>query len=336
MLARIFAALLAASAAFAAPKNVIIDTDIGGDIDDAIALAQAANYAKTGEGNLLCVSIVRKAPAAAMFTKMILEYYGLENVPVAMISKQERGVPKSSRNIDGTVGRLAAEGRFKCVANAGAEIPDAAETIRGILARSPDKSVDFIALGPLNNLADLLESKPDGASPLGGADLAEKKLRQIVVMAGEFSGKYWSNPENNWVEYNLRGDKGACLRRVLRASKTPIIFSGYEIGLAMRFPYAQIQSRLKEGNPLREAYLEFSKNASKKTGKHDRPLWDPSCVLYVFAPEFFGLSLGGNVIVDKNGATRFKMSEKGLQKFLVLPENMRLKARDRIVEDVCR
>ena len=336
MTIRMLAAIFAAATAAALPKNVVIDTDIGGDIDDAIALVQAANYAKRGEGKLLCVSVVRKNPTAVLFAKMILEYYGLENVPVAMIALEGRGVAKSDRHIAGVVGRLAAEGGFKCASASGAPIPAAVETIRAALAGAPDKSVYFISLGTLHNLANFLESKPDAVSPLGGAELAEKKIAQIVVMAGDFSGKAWSGPEKGWVEYNLRGDNGESLRRVLRLSKTPIVFSGYEIGSGMRFPYAAIQSRLKEGNPLREAYLEFSKTASKKNGRHDRPLWDPSCVLYVFAPEFFGLSLSGNASVDKNGTTHFAMSKNGLQKFLILSDNMRDKARDRIVEDVCR
>ena len=60
------------SVAFAEKKNIIFDTDIGGDIDDSLALVQAISYVQKGEANLLCVSAVRNNWQCVAFSEMLL------------------------------------------------------------------------------------------------------------------------------------------------------------------------------------------------------------------------------------------------------------------------
>jgi len=43
-----------------------------------------------------------------------------------------------------------------------------------------------IAIGPLTNIRDLLESAPDEQSPLDGKALVAAKVRRLVIMAGDF------------------------------------------------------------------------------------------------------------------------------------------------------
>lgn len=323
------------SVAFAEKKNVILDTDIGGDIDDSLALVQTINYVQKGEANLLCVSAVRNNWQCVAFSEMLLMHYGCGNVPVVKIGKMQFGVSKSFYKIKSIVFAQNENGAFKYPrkTNENTKIEDATRAHRRLLANSPDNSVYFVSLGTLHNFANLLLSTPDDISVLSGRELVAKKVKLASIMAGDFSGRAWQGKEKGWVEYNLRGDKGQMLAQVLKLCDVPIVFSGYEIGRSVRFPQTEIE-KLPQNNPLREAYLYYSKSISK-TGKHDRPLWDPTSVLFVFAPEFFDLSKSGTVSVDENGVTYFKPEQLGKHRYLIIKDEVaRKKILQRIIDDV--
>jgi len=136
-----------------------------------------------------------------------------------------------------------------------------------------------------------------------------------------------------YTEYSFPSDKGQMLAQVLKLCDVPIVFSGYEIGRSIRFPQSEIE-KLPLNNPLREAYLYYSTRASK-TGKHDRPLWDPTSVLFVFAPELFDLSKSGVVSVDETGVTYFKSDQLGKHRYLIIKDEVaREKILQRIINDV--
>ena len=73
---------------------------------------------------------------------------------------------------------------------------------RRILAAQPDHSVDFIAIGPLNNLSDLLNSEADLYSPLSGKELIAQKVTRLVMMAGVFEAE---NAQANAMVKELTG-----------------------------------------------------------------------------------------------------------------------------------
>ncbi len=323
------------SVAFAERKNIIFDTDIGGDIDDSLALVQTINYVQKGKANLLCVSAVRNNWQCVAFSEMLLMHYGCGNVPVVKIGKMQFGVSRSFDRIKPIVFAKNENGSFKYPrkTNEKTRIEDAVRTHRRLLANSPDNSVYFVSLGTLHNFANLLSSTPDDISVLNGRELVAKKVKLASIMAGDFSGRAWQGKDKGWVEYNLRGDKGQMLAEVLKLCDVPIVFSGYEVGRSIRFPQSEIE-KLPLNNPLREAYLYYSTRASK-TGKHDRPLWDPTSVLFVFAPELFELSKSGVVSVDETGVTYFKPDQLGKHRYLIIKDDgTRKKILQRIINDV--
>lgn len=59
----------------------------------------------------------------------------------------------------------------------GQDYPDAVALYRRILSEQPDGSVVVVAVGPLRNLANLLRSRADDASPLDGRALVAKKAK---------------------------------------------------------------------------------------------------------------------------------------------------------------
>ena len=58
-------------------------------------------------------------------------------------------------------------------------------------------------MGFFTNCARLIDSKPDEHSPLDGAGLIQKKVKQLVIMAGAFQT---INDETRYLEYNAKLD----------------------------------------------------------------------------------------------------------------------------------
>src|SRR5206468_4939979 len=66
------------------------------------------------------------------------------------------------------------------------EAENAVDLYRKILSAQPNKSVIIITTGFFTNLSDLLQSSPDQYSKLNGEQLVQKKVKQLVSMAGGF------------------------------------------------------------------------------------------------------------------------------------------------------
>lgn len=59
----VFAAVFAVFS-MAAPQRVIFDTDMGNDVDDALALAMLYDYQKSGQADLAAVLLNKDNPCA--------------------------------------------------------------------------------------------------------------------------------------------------------------------------------------------------------------------------------------------------------------------------------
>src|ERR1700753_796244 len=79
----IFVAVASASAA--TPLHVIFDTDMGNDVDDALALAMLHAFASRGELELLAVTVSKDNPWAAEYVRLVDEYYGRGAIPVGIV-----------------------------------------------------------------------------------------------------------------------------------------------------------------------------------------------------------------------------------------------------------
>jgi inosine-uridine nucleoside N-ribohydrolase len=179
--------------------------------------------------------------------------------------------------------------------------------LRRILAGEKDGSVVFVQVGFSTNLARLLASAADAASPLSGRDLVARKARLLSIMAGHFPA---GNPE-----YNVRVDLPAS-RKVYEEWPTPIVFSGLEVGGAMLFPAASIETEFGyvAQHPVAVAYRAYKKMP------YDRPTWDPTSALFAVRPErgYFSLSPPGMVSLDAEGRTTFAPRPDGTHRILTL------------------
>lgn len=220
-------AALGCPAGVAAPVDVIFDTDMGNDVDDALALGLIHALESRGECRLLAVTLTKDHPLAAPFTDAVNTFYGRGDIPIGAI----RGGPTpdegkflglAERRDDGQL-------RYPHDLASGADAPDATALLRRVLAARPDKSVVFLQVGFSSNLARLLDSPPDEISPLSGRDLVAAKGRLLSMMAGAF-GPIAGERHG---EFNIVKDITAA-KRVAADWPTLIVWSGFES--ASRFP----------------------------------------------------------------------------------------------------
>ena len=118
-------------------------------------------------------------------------------------------------------------------------------------------------------------------------------------------------------EYNLVEDLDAA-RVVLAQWPTPIVISGFEVGIAITYPHESIARDFGyvADHPLAEAYRMYC------GPDHDRPCWDLTSVLYAVLPEagYFTLSPPGTVRLQEDGYTLFDERADGKHRYLIVDE----------------
>jgi inosine-uridine nucleoside N-ribohydrolase len=304
--------LLFASIATADPVHVIFDTDMGNDVDDALALAMLHALESRGEAKLLAVTITKDNQWAAPFVDLVNTFYGRGDIPIGTVRNGK--TPESNPMIQGPSERKRADGSFVYPHRItdGRQAPDAVALLRRVLTAQPDASVVIVQVGFSTNLARLLDSPQDELSSLTGRELVTKKVRLLSVMAGNFA---LPKPE-----FNIERDVPAATK-LFNEWPTPIVASGFEIGEAMLFPATSIEHDFAyvPNHPVAEAYRLLMQMP------YDRPTWDLTAVLYAVRPDrgYFSLSPPGKIAVSPNGQTRFSATANGKHQHLLLSSDQK-------------
>lgn len=284
------------------PVPLIYDTDIGNDCDDVLALGMIHALESRGECKLLAVTITKDHELAAPFADAVNWFYGRKDVPIGVcrgsgVTPDAGKFNLLARQMDN--GNLRYPHRIK----SGDDAPDAVTVLRKALASSADGSVVIAQVGFSTNLANLLASGGDDISPLSGLDLVRQKVKLLSIMAGAFE-KVPNNRGELYEhrEYNVVQDIPSA-KKLAADWPTEIVWSGFEIGLALPYPHQSIlrDYRYVEHHPLMDAYILYN------PPPHNRPTWDLTSVLYAVRPEndYFGLSEPGRVKVADDGLTTF-------------------------------
>ena len=66
----------------AAPLSVIMETDIGNDIDDALAMDMLYKYIDAGKINLLAVNINKEGIYPSEYVDILNTWYGYPDIPI--------------------------------------------------------------------------------------------------------------------------------------------------------------------------------------------------------------------------------------------------------------
>jgi hypothetical protein len=306
------------------PVRLIFDTDICGDCDDVLALGMIHALESRGLCRLLAVTVSADHRLAAPFVDAVNTFYGRGEIPVGAVGKG--GVVEKSAFLSLVEQREETTGMWRYPHDLAAGAPSATAVLRATLAAQPDHSVVIAQVGFSTNLARLLDSPPDGHSPLAGRELVQQKVRLLSLMAGAFQP---IEGNTRFVEYNTVKDP-ASARTLAEKWPSPMVYSGFEIGIALPYPATSIERdyRYVPHHPLADAYIR------RNPPPHNRPTWDLTSVLVAVAGDrgYFDLSPPGRVTVETDGFTRFVPAPEGTQKYLVLRPDQKSRVLEALVQ----
>lgn len=307
------------------PVPFIFDTDIGNDVDDVLALGMIHSLQSRGELELVAVTITKDSEKAAPFVDAVNTFYGRGNIPIGVA---DSGITPETGKFLGLADAQADGVGYRYVHDLlrEADAEPAVVLLRKTLAAAKDHSVVIAQVGFSTNLANLLRTSGDAISPLDGKQLVAQKVKLLSVMAGAFTA---IDGDAGYGEYNVVQDLKAA-QELARSWPGRIVYSGFEIGIAVPYP---AESILKDyqyvaHHPLAESYVLY------EPPPHNRPTWDLTSVLYAIYPDrdYFGLSPSGKVDFTDKGSTRFEAVATGKHHYLTLNDAQKVRVVEALVQ----
>lgn len=287
--------------------KIIFDTDFGGDADDLGALAMLNHFQNKGEVELRAIMCWNLEKYAVSAIDAVNTYYGNPNIPIGL--RQGEQHITDWNHSKAIADHLEHDASFE-------NVPEATQLYRKLLGESDDKSLVIVTVGPLMNIKKLIDSKADNYAPLNGLELINAKVKEFVIMGGNFP-----HSENEW---NFDGDMPGVTKYVLNHIELPITFLGAELGASLRT--GEVFNALPKDSPLYLGFLHFSKyapwmNHQFKGKIYDNATFDQTAVLYAVRNGIGNLwhRVGdGFCETDATGGNTWKPRKNSNHSYLVL------------------
>ncbi|KAL1838776.1 hypothetical protein VTJ49DRAFT_2238 [Mycothermus thermophilus] len=312
--------------------NLIVDTDIYSDVDDAAALLLATTLP---DANLLAVNVNYTSSYSALAVSAILGHYNKGHVPIGIRRPLTDDTFFDIKHF--SLGEFASKVAFH-FRDSGGSLPwgraeeawDPVQLYRKTLAEAEDGSVTVVSIGFLDNLSALLSSPPDTHSPLPGAALISLKVSHLVVMGGAYPTSTNPDTGTSHPSWNFSGPNGShapAAAHVVSHWPGRVTFLGREVGanVIVGGPLmgAAPGSGVPRRDPVRMAYLWytygglFDEDGDRR--KRGGPAWDPLAVLYAVREVGCGLfedvagegRRGWCVVDEKDGGNRWVWEDEG-------------------------
>src|SRR5262249_30710125 len=120
--------------------KLCFDTDMGNDIDDALALGVIHALQSRGECELLSVTLSKDHELAAPFVDVVNTFYGRGGIPIGVV--RDGKTAEESKYLRATVEARTGDGpRYPHDLVSGRNAPEAVSLLRRTLAAQPDGSV---------------------------------------------------------------------------------------------------------------------------------------------------------------------------------------------------
>lgn len=283
------------------PVKIIFDTDIGPDYDDVGAITILHALAAKGECEILATIASDGYPTIGPTIEVFNRYFKAPNIPIGV---PDENAPKFSCpnhwNDSLAINFLPRKKTNK-------DYPSATEVYRKVLASQDDHSVVIVTVGFISNLEPLLKSGPDKYSKLSGKELVTKKIKNWVAMAGVF-------PEGG--EFNVNQHPSASMY-VFQNWPTPILFSGFEIGVKI-MTGNKVATQGTKGSPVQWAY-QYCLSTYENKQSQNRNSWDQTAVLCaVRNPENYFYVIGnGTFVCHPDGSNSWDADKDSNHSFLV-------------------
>jgi inosine-uridine nucleoside N-ribohydrolase len=206
------------------PVKVILDTDIGDDIDDAYALAALATVP---ECHLLGVTTTYgHTEDRAKIAGKLLKLMGRPDVPVHAGRHGDAGVGRQFQWAKGYTGKNL-------------KPQPAVDFLKETIEQHPGE-ITIVAIGALTNIGDLVSAHPEIVS----------KIHRIVIMGGSVYTGYGTSPTPQ-VEWNIKCDPAAA-RAVFNCGAV-ITVAGLEATAMMQFDLERQKKLFSIGTPTTDA-----------------------------------------------------------------------------------
>ena len=298
MLSTASSAPAAPSAASPARVKVLFDTDIGSDIDDAVALAYLLAQPNC---DLLGITTVTGEPQKrAEMASALCRVAGRPDIPIYPGAAEPLAIEQRQP--------LAPQHEVLGDWPHATQFPrgEAIEFMRRTIRANPGE-VTLLAVGPLTNIALLFRTDPEIPS----------LLKELVLMCGQFGqeGVTWGNKE-----WNAMLDPEATA--IVFKSNPPNLRSyGLDVTLQVVMPAEEVATHFSEDPRLR-LVLEFAQVWFKK----QKQIWfhDPLAAVSLFHPDICEMERGQTTVVlsdgQDKGRTLWKADPRGSQQVAVKVE----------------
>jgi purine nucleosidase/pyrimidine-specific ribonucleoside hydrolase len=257
---------------------IIIDTDLGDSIDDALALAFALH---SPELDVRAVTtVIDDVESKTRLAWKMLGVYNRRDIALAM------GAPEPL--LDPTVS--AASKEFE-VLTRNDTIPDAArrraaDLIIDVALQSRGK-ITIVAIGPLTNIALALKADPR----------IKNNIERIVIMGGA----YFSSE----AEYNVKRDRAAA--EIVFHSGVPITAVGLDVTSQCKLREKDLDRLRLADDPSSNFLVRLIDLAEQQTHDPNPTLYDPLAIAAIFRPDLLEMQAGTvDVPLTGPGQTIFK------------------------------
>ncbi len=212
-------------------RKYILDTDIGDDIDDALALDLAL---KLKLDIVAITTVYRNVLDRARITKKMLFLHG-SDIPVY----QGYGSTLDGKNESYPLCQWTDDLSNERYAPLNSDPEDAIDAIID-LAKKHGKDLFILAIGPMTNVARAILKDKEVMSQIGG----------IILMGGDYV--------NHYVEWNIHCDVTAA--SIVFSSDLPIIAFGHEVTSLTRVtPYQQEKVFALSGSAYKEYLSQLAR-----------------------------------------------------------------------------
>jgi|GEM_PF-3668211 len=282
---------------------IIFDTDIGPDIDDALALAMLHSYASNGEAKIAAVTVSRNSDIGVRYCDAINTFYMRPDIP---IGKYFGSTTKDNAD-NAFTGPVIQSGHYPHDVHTTGSIKEGYKVMREVLASSPDNSVIILQTGFSTNTAQLLQSQPDAISPLTGQQLVQQKVSLICFMGGRI---YQSLPEFN-IQIHIPS-----AQYLFANCPVDIIQSDFALGYNIFYPLSSIYNDYNyvTNHPIKQSYLTTDLSWHQDNGAYyNMRVWDLTSVIAGIEPltDYFKLEPRGNIVIQNNGVSVFTANPNG-------------------------
>jgi inosine-uridine nucleoside N-ribohydrolase len=259
----------------ALPEKVILDTDIGDDIDDAFAVALAL---RSPELQILGITTTfGDTETRAKLLDRFLAEVGRPEIPVAV------GVPSTPKS-NFTQRRYAENNRFAKPSH-----PDAVAFLLDHIRRNPGQ-ITLIAIGPLMNIGAAIDKDP----------ATFRKLQRVILMGGSIKRGYgdigFGPPQPPQPEWNILNDIPSAQKLLIAG--VPLFVMPLD-STQLKLDEVKRAFLFSQGTPLTDALTLLY----HQWGQETPTLFDPMTIAFAVNPALCPVQ-PMHIRVDEKGFTR--------------------------------